>query len=77
MKRLFHAAFVSNEEGEVVMEFSMPEALTKWKFMGFTHDNELRSGVLSGSTVTAKDIWCSPTRRASCARATNSSSRSK
>ena len=26
------------------------------KFMGFTHDNELRSGVLSGSTVTAKDI---------------------
>ena len=38
----------------------MPEALTKWKFMGFTHDNELRSGFLSGSTVTAKDIMVQP-----------------
>ena len=32
----FMPHLVSNEEGEVVMEFSMPEALTKWKFMGFT-----------------------------------------
>jgi len=56
----FMPHLVSNEEGEVVMEFSMPEALTKWKFMGFTHDNELRSGVLSGSTVTAKDIMVQP-----------------
>ena len=28
------------------MEFTMPEALTKWKFMGFAHDKELRSGYL-------------------------------
>ena len=51
---------VSNEDGEVRLEFNMPEALTKWKFMGFTHDNELRSGFLSGSTVTSKDIMVQP-----------------
>ncbi|MFM1555383.1 MAG: alpha-2-macroglobulin family protein [Limisphaerales bacterium] len=51
---------VANKKGEVRLEFSMPEALTKWKFMGFTHDNELRSGFLSGSTVTAKDIMVQP-----------------
>ena len=28
--------------------------------MGFTHDNELRSGFLSGSAVTAKDIMVQP-----------------
>ena len=56
----FMPHLVSNEDGEVTLEFSMPEALTKWKFMGFTHDNELRSGFLSGSTVTAKDIMVQP-----------------
>ena len=56
----FMPHLVSNEDGEVRLEFSMPEALTKWKFMGFTHDNELRSGFLSGSTVTAKDIMVQP-----------------
>ena len=64
-KNLSETAFfmphlVSNKDGEVRLEFSMPEALTKWKFMGFTHDNELRSGFLSGSTVTAKDIMVQP-----------------
>jgi hypothetical protein len=56
----FMPHLVSNEDGEVRLEFNMPEALTKWKFMGFTHDNELRSGFLSGSTVTSKDIMVQP-----------------
>jgi hypothetical protein len=56
----FMPHIVANKKGEVRLEFSMPEALTKWKFMGFTHDNELRSGFLSGSTVTAKDIMVQP-----------------
>ena len=56
----FMPHLVSNKDGEVTLEFSMPEALTKWKFMGFTHDNELRSGFLSGSAVTAKDIMVQP-----------------
>jgi len=51
---------VANKDGEVRLEFEMPEALTKWKFMGFTHDNELRSGFLTDSTVTAKDIMVQP-----------------
>ncbi len=56
----FFPHLVSNEDGQVRLEFNMPEALTKWKFMGFTHDNELRSGFLSGSTVTSKDIMVQP-----------------
>ena len=42
------------------MEFTMPEALTKWKFLGFAHDKEMRSGFLSDSIVTAKDIMVQP-----------------
>ena len=42
------------------MEFTMPEALTKWKFMGFAHDKELRSGFLQDEVVTAKDLMVQP-----------------
>ena len=38
----------------------MPEALTKWKFMGFAHDKDLRSGFLTDSVVTAKDLMVQP-----------------
>lgn len=51
---------VASKEGEVRMEFTMPEALTEWRFMGFAHDAQLRSGFLEGSTLTAKDLMIQP-----------------
>ncbi|OWK36471.1 alpha-2-macroglobulin family protein [Fimbriiglobus ruber] len=56
----FFPHLVSDQAGEVRMEFTMPEALTKWKFLGFAHDRELRSGFLGGETVTAKDLMVQP-----------------
>ena len=56
----FFPQLTSDAEGVVRMEFTMPEALTKWKFLGFAHDKELRSGFLSDSIVTAKDLMAQP-----------------
>jgi uncharacterized protein YfaS (alpha-2-macroglobulin family) len=56
----FFPHLVSDAEGTVRMEFAMPEALTKWKFLGFAHDRELRSGSLTGEVVTAKDLMAQP-----------------
>ncbi len=50
----------SDEDGIVSMTFTMPEALTEWKFMGFAHDTDLRSGLLTGSAVTSKDLMVQP-----------------
>src|SRR5262249_2686462 len=50
----------SDKDGEVKLQFVMPEALTRWKFMGFAHDKELRSGYLEGSVVTARDLMVQP-----------------
>ncbi|MDB5312784.1 MAG: hypothetical protein JWO38_6986, partial [Gemmataceae bacterium] len=52
----FFPHLVSDAEGVVRMEFTMPEALTRWKFLGFAHDKELRSGFLTDEIVTAKDL---------------------
>ena len=56
----FFPHLVSDADGKVKLEFTMPEALTRWKFMGFAHDGKLRSGFLQDSVVTAKDIMVQP-----------------
>ena len=56
----FFPHLVSGKDGKVRIEFTMPEALTKWKFLGFAHDNKLRSSLLTDSVVTAKDLMIQP-----------------
>lgn len=56
----FFPQLTSNEKGEVRMSFTMPEALTEWKFLGLAHDSSMRSGWLEGKTVTAKDLMVQP-----------------
>ncbi|MCX6876251.1 MAG: MG2 domain-containing protein [Verrucomicrobia bacterium] len=56
----FYPHLTSNDKGEVRITFTMPEALTKWKFLGFAHDKDMRSGTLEGETVTAKDLMVQP-----------------
>jgi Bacterial Alpha-2-macroglobulin MG10 domain/Alpha-2-macroglobulin family/MG2 domain len=56
----FFPHLAAGPDGTVRMEFTMPEALTKWKFMGFAHDKELKSGYLQDELVTAKDLMVEP-----------------
>ncbi len=56
----FYPQLTSDSNGEVRMTFTMPEALTKWRFLGFAHDHSLRSGFLEGHAVTAKDLMVQP-----------------
>ncbi len=56
----FFPNLVSASDGTVKLEFTMPEALTRWKFMAFAHDTSLRSGSLRDSIITAKDLMVQP-----------------
>ena len=56
----FYPHLISNKAGEVRIEFTMPEVLTEWKFLGFAHDPELRAGFLIDKVVTAKDLMVQP-----------------
>ncbi|MEY4177627.1 MAG: hypothetical protein RLY70_1201 [Planctomycetota bacterium] len=56
----FFPTLVSNSDGEARIEFTIPEALTEWKFLGFAHDQALRSGLLTDKAVTAKDLMVQP-----------------
>jgi uncharacterized protein YfaS (alpha-2-macroglobulin family) len=56
----FFPHLIADAEGRVKLEFTMPEALTEWKFLGFAHDANLRSGFLQDKVVTAKDLMVQP-----------------
>jgi len=56
----FFPHLLSDADGVVRMEFTMPEALTQWQFLGFAHDTEMRSGYLTDSIITAKDLMVEP-----------------
>jgi hypothetical protein len=56
----FYPQLSSDSNGVVRMTFTMPEALTRWRFMGFAHDRSVRSGYLEDHAVTAKDLMVQP-----------------
>lgn len=56
----FLPQLTTDSNGVIRLNFAMPEALTEWKFLGFAHDRELRSGFLGGKTVTARELMVQP-----------------
>jgi hypothetical protein len=56
----FFPQLTTDSNGIVTMNFTMPEALTRWRFLGFAHDSKVRSGFLEAHTVTAKDLMVQP-----------------
>jgi len=50
----------TNEKGEVVISFTVPESTTSWKFMGLAHTKDLKVGQLTAETVTQKDLMVIP-----------------
>jgi len=56
----FYPHLQTNEKGEVIIKFTIPEALTKWKFMSLAHTKDLKTGMLYEETVTQKDLMVYP-----------------
>ena len=56
----FFPQLTADSNGIVQMTFTMPEALTRWRCIGFAHDSSVRSGYLEGHAVTAKDLMVQP-----------------
>lgn len=50
----------TNENGDVIFSFTMPEALTRWKFMGLAHTQDLSYGMITKDLVTQKDLMILP-----------------
>ncbi|MGN9178582.1 alpha-2-macroglobulin family protein [Segatella copri] len=56
----FYPALESDNNGNVVIRFTLPESVTTWKFMGLAHDKEMRNGLLVDEAVAQKTVMVQP-----------------
>jgi len=56
----FYPHLLTNENGEIIISFTVPEALTKWKFMGLAHTKDLKFGTIQKEILTQKDLMVVP-----------------
>lgn len=56
----FYPQLQTDTVGNVSISFTMPEALTRWKFMGFAHTSDLRYGMITKEIITQKDLMVTP-----------------
>ncbi len=50
----------TDSEGNIEFSFTMPEALTKWKFQALAHTKDLSFGYSSKEIITQKDLMVQP-----------------
>lgn len=50
----------TDEDGNAVLKFTVPESLTRWKIMGITHTKDLKFGSFNKELVTQKELMVVP-----------------
>lgn len=56
----FYPALESDNQGNVAINFTLPESVTTWKFLGLAHDKEMRNGCLVDEAVAQKTVMVQP-----------------
>ncbi|MDR1055574.1 MAG: carboxypeptidase-like regulatory domain-containing protein [Prevotellaceae bacterium] len=52
----FYPQLRTNEDGEIIIEFTIPEALTRWKMLGFAHTKDFKTGSTTNELITQKQV---------------------
>jgi len=56
----FYPTLMTNENGEVIVKFTVPEALTTWKMLGLAHTQNLEYGLIGNELITQKELMVIP-----------------
>ncbi len=56
----FYPHLATDANGDVLIKFTIPEALTKWKFIGLAHTKDLKIGTIQDEVVTQKELMVQP-----------------
>lgn len=51
---------ISDAKGNVNIQFTLPESLTEWKFMGFAHTQDVDYGTIRSTAVARKEFMLRP-----------------
>lgn len=56
----FYPQLRTNEHGELVFSFTVPESLTRWNFCGYAHTKNMQTGLLESKVTTSKEFMLTP-----------------
>lgn len=56
----FYPELKTNEEGDFLISFTIPQALTRWKMLGIAHTPDVRHGYITNLLVTQKELMIVP-----------------
>jgi hypothetical protein len=56
----FYPQLQTDENGDVIIDFTIPEALTRWRMLGFAHSKDLKYGFIENELVTQKVLMVVP-----------------
>lgn len=56
----FYPSLLTDKEGNLVVRFTVPESLTKWKILGFAHTRHLDYGQVEKEVITQKELMVFP-----------------
>lgn len=56
----FMPKVASDEDGNMVLKFQLPESVTTWQFIGLATDTRLNHGTITSEAVTKKDVMVQP-----------------
>lgn len=56
----FFPDLLTDRDGAVVLRFTMPDALTRWKLLGLAHTTDLRTATFTKETITQKPLMVVP-----------------
>lgn len=56
----FYPALYADKDGNVDIEFTLPESVTTWNFRGFAHDKDMNFGLIESEAVASKKVMVMP-----------------
>ncbi len=56
----FYPALVTDANGMVALRFTLPEALTTWRFMGLAHDKNMNTALIEAEAIATKTVMVQP-----------------
>lgn len=56
----FYPHLYTNKNGEIDLTFTVPESLTRWRFMSLAHTSDLKYGLFTAECMTQKEVMITP-----------------
>jgi hypothetical protein len=56
----FYPDLRTNEQGDIIVTFTLPESLTRWKVLGLAHTKDMKTGTITKEVTAQKDLMVFP-----------------